>query len=395
VSGVWSKAARRALALQSVALFLGMSSWFTAAAVLPQLKAAWALEPVEAAALTIAVQLGFVAGALLSALLTLPDRIGPRRLILVGALLAGASTGALALAADLSAGLALRALTGFGLAFVYPPFVKLVASWFREGRGTAMGVMLGALTLGTAAPHLVRFAGGADWRLVCLLTAAMSAAGGLLAELAVRDGPFPFARAPFDPRQIVRVAGCRGARLAALGYFGHMWELYAMWTWFPAFAGERFAAEGLDASWAALYAGLAIALGVAGCYVGGRLSDRHGRAYAAALAMALSGAVCLSIGWSGLPFALVLALGAAWGFWVNADSAQFTALVSELSDQAYVGTAVTVQLALGFLLTNLTLALIPALQASLGWGAAFAALAPGPLLGALAMRRLRASGLAR
>lgn len=372
-----------------------MSSWFTAAAVLPQVTAEWELTPVGGAMLTIAVQLGFVTGAVLSAFFTLADRIGPRRLILVGAIAAGLSTAALASAHGLASALPSRFLTGFGLAFVYPPFVKLVASWFRERRGTAMGILLGALTLGTAAPHFVRAAGGADWRAVALVTAAMSLAGGLMAELVVRDGPYPFARAPFDPRQVARVLKNRGARLAMLGYFGHMWELYAMWSLFPLFLSMRFGEQGYAAELASLAAGLAIAGGAIGCTVGGRISDKRGRTRAAALAMICSGAAAAVIGWDAIPFAAVLVVGAFWGFWVNADSAQFTAIVSEVSDQSYVGTAVTVQLALGFLLTTATLGLAPALADGLGWGAAFALLAPGPWLGALAMRRLRQLGLSR
>ena len=233
--------------------------------MLSQLVTAWQLDRAAGAWLTIAVQIGFVSGAVLSALLTLADRIGPRRLIFIGTLIASAATGLLIMAAGLGIALPLRFATGFGLAFVYPPFVKLVASWFRAGRGTAMGTMLGALTLGTAAPHIVRGLGAADWRIVCIATSLMCLAGGLVAEFVLHDGPFPFPRAPFDPRRITIVLRHRATRLVALAYLGHMWELYAMWNWFPAFARERLAAQGYSTAVASLYAGAAIGCGAFGC----------------------------------------------------------------------------------------------------------------------------------
>jgi MFS family permease len=378
---------RRALAVLAAALVLAMTTWFSASAVVPQLRAEWSLGDTAAAWLTIAVQLGFVAGALLSSVLNLADVIAPRVVILAGAAGAAAANVLLGAVSGAGAAIPLRFLTGFFLAGVYPPALKLMATWFRRGRGTALGILVGALTLGSAMPHLVNGLGGLDWHTVVYATSALTLAGGLLA-LAVPDGPYPFPEATFDPHQARRVFANRGVRLASLGYFGHMWELYAMWAWFVVFY-----ATAVDDGAGAAYATFAvIAAGALGCWVGGILGDRIGRPETTALAMAVSGTCALLIGlFLDAPAWAVLAIGLVWGFTVVADSAQFSTLVTEHADQAYVGTALTMQLALGFTLTVATIWLLPFFADAVGWRWAFAFLAPGPALGVLAMLRLRSA----
>jgi MFS family permease len=377
----------RALAVLAAALVLAMTTWFSASAVVPQLRAEWTLGDTAAAWLTIAVQLGFVAGALLSSVLNLADVIAPRTVILAGAAGAAAANALLGAVSSAGAAIPLRFLTGFFLAGVYPPALKLMATWFRRGRGTALGILVGALTLGSAMPHLVNGLGGLDWHTVVYATSALTLAGGLLA-LAVPDGPYPFPQATFDPHQARRVFANRGVRLASLGYFGHMWELYAMWAWFVVFY-----ATAVDDGAGAAYATFAvIAAGALGCWVGGILGDRIGRPETTALAMAVSGTCALLIGlFLDAPAWAVLAIGLVWGFTVVADSAQFSTLVTEHADQAYVGTALTMQLALGFTLTVATIWLLPFFADAVGWRWAFAFLAPGPALGVLAMLRLRSA----
>ncbi|MFP4511532.1 MAG: MFS transporter [Acidimicrobiales bacterium] len=243
-------------------------------------------------------------------------------------------------------------------------------------------------------PHLVNGLGGVEWQYVIIATSLMTLAGGLMAELSGRDGPFPFPPSVFDPHQAIRALGDRGVRLATLGYFGHMWELYAMWAWFAVFYTDLLDGQGFtDPARTAGYATFAvIGVGALGCWVSGQLGDRWGRTRSAGLAMALSGSCALLIGaassWG--PW-MVLGVGLVWGFWVVADSAQFSTMVTELADQRYVGTAVTLQLGIGFTLTVVTIWLVPVVRDASSWGWAFAMLALGPLIGLFAMDRLRRS----
>jgi MFS family permease len=368
-----------------------MSTWFSASAVLPQLVVAWGLTPGVSAWLTIAVQIGFVCGALVSSLLNLPDVVAPRHVILGGAAGAAAANALLRVAGGPALGIPLRFATGFFLAGVYPPAFKLMSTWFRQGRGLALGVLAAAIVVGNGVPHLVNGLGGLDWRLVIYATSLLSVIGGLIAEFAVEQGPCPFPSAVFDPRQAGRVFANRGVRLAALGYVGHMWELFAMYAWFSAFFADALRAYGTPVGSTAAYATFAIfAAGGLGCGLGGILADRWGKPRTTALMMTLSASCSILIGllFGASPW-LILLVGLVWGFSVVADSAQFSTMVTEYADQAYVGTALTLQLAAGFTVTVATIWLIPILQGALGWRWAFALLAPGPILGVVAMLRLK------
>jgi MFS family permease len=376
----------RALTLLAVALVLSMSTWFSASAVLPQLRDEWGFGDTAAAWLTIAVQLGFVAGALVSSVVNLSDVQSARLVLVGGALGAAAANLGLLAASSAASALPLRFLTGFFLAGVYPPALKLMSTWFVRGRGTALGILVGALTIGSASPHLVNGLGGLDWQLVVAVTSALTAAGGVLVLVAVREGPFPFPRAAFDPRQVGLVFRNRGVRLASLGYFGHMWELYAVWAWFLVFAREELFADPREA---ALVTFAVIAVGGLGCLLGGIAGDRIGRPETTAACMVVSGLCALTIGF--VPHGLAVTIAFLWGFAVVADSAQFSTLVTEHADQAYVGTALTLQLAVGFTLTVATIWLVPYVESAANWGWAFAFLAAGPALGVVAMLRLRSS----
>ena len=384
----------RWLALLWLALttLLGMSTWFSGTAVLVPLREAWQLSPTQGAWLTIAVQLGFVAGALLSAFTNLLDVIPARHVLVVSALAAAVANAMFGRATALHDALLWRALTGVCLAGVYPPGLKLMATWFREDRGRALGIMVGALTLGSASPHLVLGLGDLAWRDAVFAASASTVAGALIGYTLVREGPYPFPRARFDPSQAGRVFRDRGVRLACIGYFGHMWELYAMWGWIGVFLASRMATpDGHGARMAELWTFAVMAIGFAGSWWAGVYSDRVGRTTSAALAMAVSGSCALALAcFNTAPLPVVLAVALLWGASVIADSAQFSVMVTELADPAYVGTALTLQLALGFVLTVATLWLVPWLRELGGWQAAFLALAPGPVVGVFAMLRLRA-----
>jgi len=373
------------LALLAVAELLGMSVWFAASALSPQLREAWSLSPAQSGWLTSAVQLGFVAGTATAALLNLADVLPARTYVAVSALAAAACNAALLAAGGFAPALATRFATGFFLAGVYPPALKMIATWYRDGRGFAIGTVVGALTVGKATPYLVHGLQHAGIAPVVLAASAASAAAGLLVFAGYRDGPYAFERRPFAWNLVGTVVRCREVRLATSGYLGHMWELYAMWAWIAAFLA---AGAGLGARSADLAGFAAIAVGGAGCVLGGLIADRFGRERLTIWAMATSGTCAAVIGLSTGSTPLVIAVALVWGFAVVADSAQFSALVTELAPSHAVGTALTLQTSLGFLLTMASIQLVPRLVDAVGWRWAFVALAVGPALGIAAMRRL-------
>jgi MFS family permease len=331
-----------------------------------------------------------------SALLNLADVVPARRLFALAAV-AGAAANALVLAADgLAGALAWRFATGVCLAGVYPPAMKMIATWFRARRGLAVGTIVGALTVGKALPYLVNAIPGADVPRVTLAASAGALAAAALVWLGFRDGPYPFPPRPFSWGLVGEIVREPRWRLASGGYFGHMWELYAAWTWLPVFIAASLAARdpgagARGASVASAVSFAALAVGGLGCVWGGLVADRRGRAWLVTVAMAASGACALGIGLTfGASLWLLVPVALAWGFFVVADSAQFSVLVTESVPPHAVGTALTLQVSLGFLLTTLTIQGVPLLAQAHGWRWAFPALALGPALGIWSIRRLRA-----
>ena len=368
-----------------------MALWFSGSAVVPALSVEWRLSPSQISWLAIAVQLGFVAGTLFSATFNLPDIISTRHLFAVSSFLGAAVNAVFGLYVDDPAtAIALRFVTGICLAGVYPPGMKIMATWFRERRGMALGVLVGALTLGKATPYLVNAVGSSNWRANVLFVSLLAAIGGLVVLFFVEDGPYALEPAKFDLSQVVRVFSNRGVRLASFGYFGHMWELYAMWIWVPVMIRASVATHDGDPRLAELGSFIVIGAGAIGCVIAGLIADRVGRTLVTSWAMAISGTCCLVIGllYGGSP-SLLLVVAAIWGATVVADSAQFSTCVTELGDPQYIGTALTIQMCVGFLLTTISIELIPKLVSAKGWRYAFMILAPGPLFGVISMLRLR------
>ncbi|RWK01324.1 MFS transporter [Mesorhizobium sp.] len=383
----------RVLSLLCLAVVLSLTTWFSATAILPELKAELALGPGAEAWLTNGVQVGFVTGALAASLVNLPDLVRLSRLMATAALVAALANASLLLYPGPGGVIAARIVTGMALAGVYPPALKLVATWFTRDRGLALGAIIGALTIGSALPHLFRAVSTSfDWRPVVAAASVATAIGALLFLLFAREGPYPFGEAVFEPSRIGQVFRERPLLLANLGYLGHMWELYAMWAWLLAYTRAAFEAQAIgSAAAASLSTFFVVASGILGCLLGGFLSDRIGRTATTAGMMIVSGSCALLMGFlfAG-PLWLFMLVAVVWGISVIGDSAQFSAAVTELGDRRFVGTALSLQLGLGFALTVLAIWLTPRFADFIGgWRWAFLLLVPGPLLGAAAMLWLR------
>ena len=386
----------RNLILLVMAEVLIFGLWFSASAILPQMTVEWQLSGADQSWMTMSVQIGFVFGALLIAVFNFADRIPPNRLIAVCALGGATANAGIAFLDHAPAfALLLRFVTGMGLAGSYPPGMKLAATWCKEDRGLGIGLLVGGIVLGKSIPHLLNAlpflgeGGMPPWRSVLVVTSALAALGALLVAIGVHAGPFLTGVAPFNWRFAARVLSHRPTRLANFGYLGHMWELYGMWTWVPIFLIASYGSAGWSTLSARLAGFAAIASGAFGSLAAGFLADRYGRSRVTIISLVLSGActLCAGIFFSNPGLLTILCL--IWGITVVSDSAQFSAAVSELTDPRYVGTALTVQTTLGFLLTMISIRIIPPMVEVIGWKWAFAVLSPGPAFGIWSMLRLR------
>jgi MFS family permease len=383
--------------LLSIAELLAMSLWFTGTAVLPQVTKLWHSDGLAFASwLTVAVQIGFALGAITFALFNVPDVFRPVTVLVVSAIAAAAANAAFAYsAADPLPAILLRGATGFFLAGVYPTGMKIIAGWFQKGRGLALGIMIGALTLGSALPHGVNSIGGIPWKSVVLAGSGFALLAAVIVALAVREGPYAMPQSRLDLSQVWEIARNKRLRLANLGYLGHMWELYAMWGWIAVIIG---ASSGWPRLKYEAWTAAAIGIGLIGCVWAGAAGDRlqHSadsariaqRAKVTIVAMMVSAACCVAAALAFHRPAFLVVVAMVWGIAVIADSAQFSAIISEVAEKSYIGTALTLQTALGFLLTAFAIRSIAAIATRFGWQWALACMAVGPLLGVWAMSGL-------
>ncbi|MDP6667071.1 MAG: MFS transporter [Dehalococcoidia bacterium] len=383
----------RALVLVSVATFFSLSVWFSTNAISGALEIEKSIDESSIALLTIAVQLGFVFGTLVIAITNLSDLVNARTLFAVSAVLAATANLLVIPLESTPALIAARFATGAFLGGVYPPAMKVISGWYATGRGFALGTMVGALTIGSGSPHLLRSVFAENWQAVIIGSSALAITGGFVLKFFVSDGPHDVKGAKFNPRYLLNALTERGPRLALTGYLGHQWELYAMWAWIGSFmvfaVGEKpLIGDGLELASALTF--LVFAVGAVASAYAGVWSEKIGRTAVASIAMVISGGVASFIGF--LPpeaTVLIVVLALIWGAAVIADSAQFSTAMTELSDPAYRGTMLTFQTGLGFALTAVSIWLLPIVKDSSGWGWAFAMLAIGPAIGTLAMLRLR------
>jgi MFS family permease len=379
-----------------VAEMAGMSVWFVSAAILPDMLREAAIPAERQALLSSSVQAGFVAGALVIAATGLSDRLDPRRVFASCAVAAAAANlSLLALALGGNAAIAMRFVTGAFLAGVYPVGMKIAAGWGTRDRGLLVGMLVGALTAGKAMPYLAAFFGGTAWRPTVISISALAALGGLLV-LVAGLGPHHARNPKFDPGAIRLAWTDLKIRRAYLGYFGHMWELFAMWAWIGTAVAASYTSTMAPASaesYAKLTAFLVLAAGALMCVPAGWAADRIGKAEVAIIAMAASGTAALvtAITFGGPPW-LTLVVVVIWGIAVVPDSAQFSAIVADNAPPSLAGSLLTFQTAIGFALTIATVQVTPMAAAVVGWPAVLAGLALGPAAGILAMMPLRRRG---
>lgn len=390
---------RAAVVLIVVAQLLGTSLWFSVNSAADDLVRQWGIAAADIGTLTNAVQLGFITGTLLFALTGLADRYPASRIFALCAVLGALAQGAFALLAQgLASGVPLRFAVGLCLAGVYPLGMKLIVSWVPERAGHALAWLVGMLTLGTALPHGLRWLGtGLPWQATMGLAAALAVvAAGLMLYLG--DGPHlrrnPQA-ARLRPQRLLQAFAIPAFRASALGYFGHMWELYAFWTLVPAL----LVAAGLATAGSAAASALAFAvigIGALGCLAGGWWSRRVGSARVAALALAGSALCCALyplLAQGGAPALALLAVLLLWGLSVVADSPHFSALSARACPPEAVGSALALQNAIGFAISMVSIQLGTAWLHQ--WGPAIAwLLLPGPLLGLLGLWPLWRRGAA-
>ncbi|MCL1703474.1 MFS transporter [Lysinibacillus sp. Bpr_S20] len=381
IQGSW-----RALVWIGLSELCALSLWFSASVIAPELIEIWNISPNSEAWLSASIPIGFVIGSLFSSYFGVADRFNPRKVFAISVFLGALLNGLLIFVHYAFLGILLRVLTGITLAGVYPIAVKILSQWFPKKRGFAIGILIAALTIGSSLPHFViMFFSSLNWKVVIISTSVLALLSAIMVTSILEDAPIEANKSPFSLKLIKKVVMNKPVMLANYGYFGHMWELYAMWTWLPAFLTASFLAYSPDTPHWFIALSSFISIGIAGgigCVIGGLISDKIGRANLTIISMVISAICSIAIGFTfGQYIWLTLIISMVWGMSVISDSAQFSAAVSEIAEVDYVGTALTFQMCIGFLFTIFSINLVPVIQRIVGWEWVFTLLAIGPILG--------------
>ncbi len=376
----------------TVAQFFALTLWFNATAVIPQLIPYYDLSQNDVDLLSMTVTVGFVVGCMISSLFNLPDIIKTKNIFTFSALAGGLFNAVSSFSPSFSGVVVCRFLTGIFLAGVYPTGMKLAVTWFREGRGYAVGLIIAALTAGSGLPYLFNLTYFPDWRVIMNVSTVLAVIGGLLVWIFVAEGPYDAGVARFDPSNIGQIVRNKALRLASYGYFGHMWELYAMWVWIPSFLRDSYlhSHPGSDpTSFFSMGTFLVFIGGAIATGFGGKVADAYGRTTFNIILLILSGVSSLVIGLFFDKPLIALLIAVFWGMTVIPDSPQYSSMITELVEPVYVGTALTLQTAVGFLLTLLSIKILPIFVREVGWSYGFTILALGPVIGIISLFRLR------